>query len=421
MSLLALFFGGKMSAKALEEVLPRPHLALMLSEFTGIAKVLRRGLPEEIHLAELIRPKKKEIIVPEDMDHIVVTIPGFASPGSSMSWLTEQLNDENTFATTWGDHTNFPLTSTVDHLIDLIEDLHEQTGKKVDIVGHSLGGNIGQYLSDLMPDKVGNIYALASPSATLFENLTGAGNLEAFGKVLMVAHLERHVHLDFLNSWPHGKADHENGRELTAFTAANEGIINVELSLLEESPKTRNLIVKGGHVEMVYNRHVAKALSLMIEHGNQVEFPPELQDRFLSLDQLARLQDTPVGTRLLAHFTHRPREKFKSIANAIAQTQHDILHSAANVPGSILDTVTRVAMDPKRAAHNADPANNLSITKPDEPASRKSFGNGHIDMEPLQGEFALLKLNLIGRSNGNASIAGAKSEINSTPVEPITR
>jgi triacylglycerol lipase len=50
-----------------------------------------------------------------------------------------------------------------EHLIGTIEKAYEQTGKKVHLIGHSLGGVLARAAASQMPDRVASVITLASP------------------------------------------------------------------------------------------------------------------------------------------------------------------------------------------------------------------------------------------------------------------
>jgi pimeloyl-ACP methyl ester carboxylesterase len=49
------------------------------------------------------------------------------------------------------------------HLIETVERAYQDTGKKVHVIGHSLGGVLGRALASQMPDRVASVITLGAP------------------------------------------------------------------------------------------------------------------------------------------------------------------------------------------------------------------------------------------------------------------
>ena len=153
---------------------------------------------------------------PKGDGHPVIVLPGFLASDRSTVPLRKFLNGLGYDAHGWGQGQNlgrFYKMRTV--LEDRVEAVYQLTGKKVSLIGWSLGGVFARYLSLVMPDKIRSVITLGSPFASdihatsakrLYEFLSREGpaqpdDLERIGGDLPVPNTSIYTKLDGIVNW----------------------------------------------------------------------------------------------------------------------------------------------------------------------------------------------------------------------------
>ena len=101
---------------------------------------------------------------PRGDGHPVLLLPGFMGSEASLIALETFLNNRGYAAETWGLGRNVGFQ--VKHATALeqkIRHLHHKTGRRVSLVGWSLGGVFALYGADRVPESVRNVITLGSP------------------------------------------------------------------------------------------------------------------------------------------------------------------------------------------------------------------------------------------------------------------
>ncbi|WP_249147601.1 esterase/lipase family protein [Bradyrhizobium jicamae] len=103
---------------------------------------------------------------PKGDGHPVLALPGFLASDLSMAPLRRYLKELGYDAYAWNMGRNFGgVVSRRAALRDLLKRVHEAAGRKVSIVGWSLGGVYARDLAVQMPDLVRSVVTLGSPFA----------------------------------------------------------------------------------------------------------------------------------------------------------------------------------------------------------------------------------------------------------------
>lgn len=117
--------------------------------------------------------------------HPVLVLPGFATSDASTRFLRRFLEGKNYDVRAWTLGRNLgsrAIGNDGEKLIAVLEKIHAETGRKVSIVGWSLGGLMAKMLAGRRPDLVRQIITLGSPLGgnpkstavwRLYEGLTG--------------------------------------------------------------------------------------------------------------------------------------------------------------------------------------------------------------------------------------------------------
>jgi len=105
-------------------------------------------------------------LVPMGDGHPVLVFPGLIASDRSTRPLRTFLKSRGYAVDGWGQGRNFGLRHGVkDAMIDQVRALNEQHGRKVSLVGWSLGGLYARQLAKMMPDRVRAVITLGSPFA----------------------------------------------------------------------------------------------------------------------------------------------------------------------------------------------------------------------------------------------------------------
>src|SRR5882724_4785199 len=149
-----------------------PGLSLLLAEVRGIF---------EFNASLMLSPLLMG--APRGDGHPVLALPGFLASDLSMAPMRRYLKQLGYDAYAWKMGRNLGgVSSKRAALQNLLTDIHTTTGRKVSIVGWSLGGIYARDLALQMPDMVRSVITLGSPFASdiratnatrLYEALSG--------------------------------------------------------------------------------------------------------------------------------------------------------------------------------------------------------------------------------------------------------
>ena len=162
------------SAEVTERRLRPPGLFLMLAEARSVL---------EFNTSLLLSPLLMQ--APKGDGHPVLALPGFLASDLSMAPMRRYLKELGYDAHAWNLGRNLGgVASRRGALRDLLKRIHEASGRKVSIIGWSLGGVYARDLALQAPELVRSIITLGSPFANdiratnatrLYELLSGEG------------------------------------------------------------------------------------------------------------------------------------------------------------------------------------------------------------------------------------------------------
>src|SRR6266404_1050417 len=157
-----------------EQKLRAPGLFLMLAEARSLL---------ELNSSLLLSPLLMR--APKGDGHPVLTLPGFLASDLSMAPMRRYLKELGYDTYAWNMGRNLGGVSSLrGALRDLLKRIHKATGRKVSIVGWSLGGVYARDLAVQLPEMVRSVITLGSPFANdvratnatrLYEALSGEG------------------------------------------------------------------------------------------------------------------------------------------------------------------------------------------------------------------------------------------------------
>lgn len=133
---------------------PAPSLWLLASEYRSLWEIC-------VGIATF---KPLSVISPKGDGHPVLIIPGLSASDASMTLMKNFLDSLGYTTFGWGFGRNVGLTEErILELRDRLIYISELHGKKVSVIGHSLGGVYARELARLNPELVRQVITLGSP------------------------------------------------------------------------------------------------------------------------------------------------------------------------------------------------------------------------------------------------------------------
>jgi len=201
-------------------------------------------------------------MAPRGDGHPVLVLPGFTTTDASTAILRRYLKRLGYDAYAWELGRNLgprAIGQQGEKLIARLEKIHADTGKKVSLIGWSLGGILARQLSRRRPDLVRDIVTLGSPFAgdprstnvwRLYEMMSGQRMKDPDTR----AQLHESFEAPPVPS--------------TSIYSKTDGIVAWESCIEPESPTTDNIEVQGSHCGLGMN---PIALYAVAERLAQVE------------------------------------------------------------------------------------------------------------------------------------------------------
>ncbi|WP_375412048.1 esterase/lipase family protein [uncultured Bradyrhizobium sp.] len=210
-----------------------PGLILLLAEARSIL---------EFNASLLLSPLLMR--APKGDGHPVLALPGFLASDLSMAPMRRYLKQLGYDAYAWNMGRNFgDITSRRNALKKLLTDIHEATGRKVSIVGWSLGGVYARDLALQLPDMVRSVITLGSPFA---------GDVRATNATRLYEALSGETVED--NSELTKAIGGDLPVPTTSIYSRTDGIVNWQTSLLRPSDTAENIEVRlASHIGLGVN------------------------------------------------------------------------------------------------------------------------------------------------------------------------
>lgn len=192
----------------------------------------------------------------------VIVVPAFLSPDSSTAFLRRYLAHQGFAAECWGCGMNVgPTHGAVLRLDRRLRETAARYGRKVSLVGISLGGTLAREAAKRSPDCVARVVTLASPI-----------NMPVVTPLAPLARLAATV---WDGDW---EAAFEHVAEpppvpLTAIVSETDGVVDWRACLPRPAPGVETVVVTGAHMTIASN---ARALKLVAARLAGVpEFVPD--------------------------------------------------------------------------------------------------------------------------------------------------
>ena len=106
-------------------------------------------------------------LAPRGDGHPVLVLPGLVASDTSTRPLRHFLKSRGYAVSGWRQGRNLGLRRGVqDAMVDLVQEMNDTHGRKVSLVGWSLGGLYARQLAKMMPERVRTVITLGSPFAS---------------------------------------------------------------------------------------------------------------------------------------------------------------------------------------------------------------------------------------------------------------
>lgn len=177
-------------------------------------------------------------LAPRGDGHPVLVLPGLVTSDRSTVALRGFLKSKGWDAHGWELGRNYgPLPGIERRMIERVEALHEKSGRKVSLVGWSLGGIYARQLAKMLPDKVRQVVTLGSPFNG-DPRATNAWKLYEFTSGHKVDDRERHMG---------GAISEPPPVPTTAIYSRTDGICAWRTCMERETGIAENIEVEGSH------------------------------------------------------------------------------------------------------------------------------------------------------------------------------
>jgi pimeloyl-ACP methyl ester carboxylesterase len=192
---------------------------------------------------------------PRGDGHPVLVIPGFTASDRSTGILRRYLARLGYDARTWDLGRNLgprSIGADGEHLGARLREIHERTGRKISLVGWSLGGVMARQLSRIAPDAVRQIITLGSPFG---------GNPNATNVLPMYERMTGHRIRDAKTQRDLAESRTAPPVPSTAIYTRGDGIVAWQNCVEPECATTDNIEVHGSHCGLGVNPAVLYAIA----------------------------------------------------------------------------------------------------------------------------------------------------------------
>lgn len=230
------------------EVIPHEHEA-------GKPRLVRLLGEADILLEPLRRRRRKLDITVSDNPQTVMILPGFGTRPARMRYLARQLEAAGHIAKRWGQGRNWgPDPERFDQIEARMLDLHLRHGRKVVLIGWSLGGIYAREIAKRQPHAVAKVITMGSP----FSGSPRANNVwRAYQFITGHSVDAPPVEADLAVKPP---------VETVALWSANDGAIAPRCAAGRAGERDRAIAVRCTHMGFTYDPQVIATLLAELEN-----------------------------------------------------------------------------------------------------------------------------------------------------------
>lgn len=190
--------------------------------------------------------------LPRGDGHSVIVLPGFLASDASTQLMRDLLTELGYDTHGWSLGRNVKIDIAREQaMIDLLDRVHDLSGRKVSLIGWSLGGVFAREVAKSAPDKVRQVISLGSP-------ISNKRSQSAAGPLFEAINGERPA--------PKAAGRYRNLAEAppvptTSILTRGDGIVPWRDSLQTPGPMTDNIEVLASHIGLGVNPTVMYALA----------------------------------------------------------------------------------------------------------------------------------------------------------------
>lgn len=182
--------------------------------------------------------------LPRGDGHSVLVLPGFMAGDTSTAPMRRLLRDLGYDAHGWGLGRNVRIDGEREReMHDVVERLFHESGRKITIIGWSLGGVFAREIAKVMPEMVRGVISLGSPISN-DRNHTNARRLFEFlnGKNPEPIREGRYLDLETAPPVP-----------TTSILTKSDGVVAWRGSVQKPGPQTENIEIYASHIGIGVN------------------------------------------------------------------------------------------------------------------------------------------------------------------------
>lgn len=189
--------------------------------------------------------------LPKGDGHPVIVFPGFVGSDSSTKPMRKLLDDLGYSTYGWGLGRNLTINDhREEQMLNLLRDVHKNEGRKVSLVGWSLGGVFAREIAKLTPEHVRSVVTLGSP---ISGNSAHSNADDLFRKLNGDPSDAMHKRMQNLNLPPPVPT--------TSIYSKTDGIVAWEGSVQSDAPLAENIEVPASHFGLGVNPLVMMLLA----------------------------------------------------------------------------------------------------------------------------------------------------------------
>jgi pimeloyl-ACP methyl ester carboxylesterase len=211
----------------------------------------------------------KTLLSKEEGDgHPVFVLPGFMASQRSTKGLRKHIAESGYDVHDWGMGRNLGKMEYLDILFTRIDEIYEQSGQKISLVGWSLGGVYARQIAKERPNIIRQVITLGSP----FGGLGEPNNASWIYSIMNKGEKVKDVNRTLLENLPLPAPV-----PTTAIFSKVDGIVPWRMCLeTVESDIHQNIEVRGSHLGLGSNFSVLKLITnrLKLDSSNWVKFKP---------------------------------------------------------------------------------------------------------------------------------------------------
>jgi pimeloyl-ACP methyl ester carboxylesterase len=246
------------------------HQAYANSQFARRVALAREACPEEFEqgkprllrllgeadvlLEPIRRPRRTLAIAPSANRQVVMILPGFATRPGRMRYLARQLEVAGHITKRWGQGRNWgPDPDRFDLIEARLAELHARHGRKVVLVGWSLGGLYAREIAKRQPLSVAKVITMGSP----FSGSPRANNVwRAYQFITGHSVDAPPIEADLAAKPP---------VETVALWSANDSVIAPRCAAGRAGERDRAIALRCTHIGFTYDPQVIAALLAELE------------------------------------------------------------------------------------------------------------------------------------------------------------